>query len=300
MLKFKPITLADKTRINQYIKREQHRNSECTFTNFYMWHKSYGIDWAVYEDGLVIRPQVGGEFWFLPPYGQADDEKYRETILAMQAYAEMNGQKFLLQGITETEKMRLEQLFPQMIFTEDRDIEDYLYLAEDLRELKGRKYHSKRNHISYFMKNYDYKYEPLTKDMLKEAWSFLEEWCKQKGEMLGEEHFPNMLLCEKNAIRLAFEAFDELDYRGAVIRVDGKIRAFTLGEMLNDNTAVIHIEKGDYTIRGIYPTLNQLFVAEFSDAVYINREEDAGDEGLRKAKLSYYPYELVKKYKGVF
>ena len=178
-------------------------------------------------------------------------------------------------------------------------LEDYLYNGDDLRELKGRKYHSKRNHLSNFRKNYpDYEYQSLTADMLEDVWEYINLWCKQK-ECSGK--FSPGLICEKQAIREALDHFGELDYKGAVIRLNGQIEAFTMGEKINDETVVIHVEKANGTINGLYSAINQEFLLhQWPDVAFVNREEDTGDEGLRKAKMSYHPVALVKKYKGVY
>ena len=150
-----------------------------------------------------------------------------------------------------------------------------------------------------FRKDYpDYEYQPLTADMLEDVWEYINLWCKQK-ECSGK--FSPGLICEKQAIREALDHFGELDYKGAVIRLNGQIEAFTMGEKINDETVVIHVEKANGTINGLYSAINQEFLLhEWPDVAFVNREEDTGDEGLRKAKMSYHPVALVKKYKGVY
>ena len=218
----------------------------------------------------------------------------------MIATAKELGQEFCIKAVQEKHKNILKDLFAERFeFTPERENFDYIYDAQSLRTLAGRKLHSKRNHLNYFLNNTNYTYEVLTKDNLAEAKDFLEEWCQQKA-CDKQKKLDDMLVCEREAIGEIFEVFDELDCVGALIRIDGKVKAFTLGEMLNKNTAVIHVEKADHEVRGLYPAINQLFLNNnFPEATLVNREEDTGDEGLRKAKLSYYPEELLTKYKGV-
>jgi len=298
MLEFKTVTLEDKDTITQYLRKEERENSVCTFTNFFIWGKSYNIQWCIFQDTLLIRSNFEESYGYLPPYGQPNDEIYMQAVQAMRACAEEQGHKFALQGVTEKEKERLQRLFPQLIFTHDRDIDDYVYSAEDLQTLSGRKYHSKRNHLSYFLKNNNYTYEKLSAEHLQEAWVFLETWWNQKMKIADDAEIPQMLFYEKDAIRTAFAYFDALDCQGAVIKINGEIKAFAIGEMLNFHTAVIHVEKADPSIRGLYPAINQMFAKEWTEAHYINREEDTGEEGLRKAKLSYHPHHMVQKYKA--
>jgi hypothetical protein len=215
-------------------------------------------------------------------------------------YFAAQGKPLVLRAVTESFAKILEEQCPGMFqLEEERDLEDYLYSGDDLRQLKGRKYHSKRNHLSNFRKNYpDYVYEPVTVEMLDDVWEYIERWCAQK-ECNGK--FSDGLICEKKAIREALDYFEQLPFKGAVIRIDGQIEAFTMGEMLNADTVVIHVEKANGIINGLYGAINQEFLLhEWPEVAFVNREEDTGDEGLRKAKQSYYPVDLVKKYKGVY
>ena len=298
MLEFKDLELEDKEIINKYLAKSQSKGSESSFTNFYMWRKSYNVKYAIYNDWLIVRSGCEKKWWYLPPYGEGDD--LAGTIEEIIATADALGQKFAVKAVQEKHKDILENLFAERFeFTPERENFDYIYDAQSLRTLAGRKLHSKRNHLNYFLNNTNYAYESLTKDNLQEALDFLEEWCGQKA-CDKQKQLDDMLVCEKDAIKEIFAVFDELDCVGALIRIDGKVKAFTLGEMLNKDTAVIHVEKADHEIRGLYPAINQLFLSNnFPQASFVNREEDTGDEGLRKAKLSYYPQELLSKYKGV-
>ena len=300
MIEFKDLTLEDKSIIDQYFQIVQPRNSECTFTNMFIWRDCYEVQWTIIEGLLIIKPGQMEETWILQPYGDYTNCDLRKVFAQLDEYFSSQGLPFIMRAVTESFAELLETEYPGMFYLEDeRDLADYMYLGEDLRELKGRKYHSKRNHLSNFHKNYpDYVYEPMTADMVEEVWQYLEEWCGQKacsGSLDAGLH------CEQKAIREALNHFEALDYKGAVIRIDGKIAAFTLGEMLNDETVVVHVEKANGTITGLYGVINQEFLLhEWPEAKYVNREEDTGAEGLRKAKLSYHPVELIKKYKGVY
>ena len=300
MIEFKDLTLEDKPIINQYFQAVQPRNSECTFTNMFIWRDCYEVQWTIIDGLLIIKPGQMEETWILQPYGDYTNCDLRKVFAQLDEYFSSQGLPFIMRAVTESFAELLETEYPGMFYLEDeRDLADYMYLGEDLRELKGRKYHSKRNHLSNFHKNYpDYVYEPMTADMVEEVWQYLEEWCGQKacsGSLDAGLH------CEQKAIREALNHFEALDYKGAVIRIDGKIVAFTLGEMLNDETVVVHVEKANGTITGLYSAINQEFLLhEWPEAKYVNREEDTGAEGLRKAKLSYHPVELIKKYKGVY
>lgn len=177
-------------------------------------------------------------------------------------------------------------------YIEERDYFDYIYLGEDLRNLKGRKYQKKRNHINAFLKDYEgrYFYKKLEKGDFKECLHVLDEWGKDREDI-------DSVVNEKIAVEKVFMNYDSLDIKVGGIYIDNKLEAFTFGEYLNPNMALIHIEKANPDIRGLYPMINKLFLEnEFSDVEFVNREEDLGLEGLRKAKLSYYPHKFVEKY----
>ena len=300
MISFKNLTLDDKDIINQYFRQVQPRNSECTFTNLFIWRDCYAVQWAIVENLLIIKPGQGEESWILQPYGDYTACDLPSVFAQLDEYFSAQGLPLIMRAVSEEFAAFLEANYPGMFYLEDeRDLADYMYLGEDLRELKGRKYHSKRNHLSNFRKNYpEYVYEPMTVAMLDEVWAYQEAWCREKtcSQAAGSG-----LHCEQKAIREALDHFEVLDYQGAVIRLNGKIAAYTLGEMLNDNTVVIHVEKANGEVNGLYGAINQEFLLHaWPDVQYVNREEDTGAEGLRKAKLSYHPIELVKKYKGVY
>ncbi len=300
MIEFKSLTLEDKPIINQYFRDVQPRNSECTFTNLFIWRDCYEVQWAIVNGLLIIKPGQHDETWVLQPYGDYEACDLRDVFEQLDEYFSEQGLPFIMRAITEPFAKLLENEYPNMFYLEEeRDLADYMYLGDDLRELKGRKYHSKRNHLSNFRKNYpEYKYEAMTSEMVEEVWMYLESWCQQKA---CSGSLDSGLHCEQKAIREALDHFDVLDYKGAVIRLEDKIAAFTLGEKLNDDTVVIHVEKAEGSITGLYSAINQEFLLhEWPEIQYVNREEDTGAEGPRKAKLSYHPIELVKKYKGVF
>ena len=174
----------------------------------------------------------------------------------------------------------------------DRDQFDYVYPAKSLAGLSGRKLHKKKNHLNSFLKNVDHKYLPLEKSLVEAVLDMQEDWCRMRECSLHPE-----LLDEDHAVFEALQQFGRLDYIGGVILVEGKVEAFSLGEMLNPGTAVIHIEKANPGIPGLYAAINQMFAQNaWGKAEYINREQDLGVEGLRKAKLSYQPHHLVEKY----
>jgi len=175
-----------------------------------------------------------------------------------------------------------------------RDHFDYVYASSDLVSLAGRRFHSKKNFLNRFEKHHPtLQYLPLAENLIPECIRVLDRWCLNRDC----ERNP-VLQAEVDAVRQAFIHFDSLDLAGGTILIDGQVEAFTLGGRLNAETAVIHIEKADPDIHGLFAVINQRFVREqWASVPWINREQDLGEENLRKAKLSYQPARLVEKFK---
>jgi hypothetical protein len=169
---------------------------------------------------------------------------------------------------------------------------DTIFRSNDLIHLSGRKYHRKKNHLNNFLKNIQFEYRNLDMELVECFLDMQDHWCRlkecaEKPELLQEDY----------AIYQALIHFEELGFTGGAIQIDSRVEAFSLGERLNPNTAVIHVEKANPDITGLYGAINQVFCSRaWSGIEYINREQDMGIEGLRKAKKSYYPHHMINKY----
>lgn len=288
-IRFKHPKLEDRDLINSYLRYSNKRSCEMTFASLYLWSGHYNTGFAVVEDMLVLG-KTSGAAAFAMPAGPADTKKTLDTLMA---YCEEKGMPFRLYDVTKEDFARLEGFYPGMLeITYDRDYADYVYEAEKLRTLSGKKYHGKKNHINKFKALYpDWGYEPITKDNLEECFQMGLRWRELNGCEEDEEKHAEICVA-LNYLRL----FEELEMRGGALRVDGKIVAFTIGEPVNRDTLVVHIEKAFAEIQGAYTMINQQFAEhEGAGFTYMNREEDMGEEGLRKAKLSYKPVFLVEK-----
>lgn len=188
---------------------------------------------------------------------------------------------------------KVEELFPgKFDFEPLRDSFDYIYLTENLINLPGKKFHGKRNHIAAFMRENEWSYEPITADNLDECRAMNAEW-----ERRNREKDPEAMDDELDAINISFENYFDLGFVGGLLRANGEVVAFTFGEEMNPEVFCTHIEKAYADVRGAYPMINLEFAANaLSQYKYINREDDTGSEGLRKAKLSYCPDILLEKY----
>lgn len=292
-INFKQITLEDKGLFDKFFQQRRYENAHFNFTNLFMWRKAYNIKWTVEEECLCIMAGRENEYFVLPPFASQGADMARALDKMMEHFAE-NKWLFNLRGAEKSTLEMVETAKPGLFtWVPERDNFDYVYYAQDLIELKGRKYHSKKNHVNSFKKAYSgYSYLPLTTDLMGMCINMLIEWCEKK-----DCYQDDILASETNAIIEALESYPYLGLTGGVIMLDGKVEAFTFGEQLNQDTAVIHVEKANPDIRGVYAVINQEFCRNnWQRMKYINREEDMGIEGLRKAKESYHPAKMVEKY----
>ncbi len=289
ILEFKPVTLEQKPLFESYISKSHQRGSECAFSNLFVWRDCYHIYWAQAYDFLLLKVKRNGVDFYIQPFGGKDEDlpKLMEDLLA-----EHGGEPFEMHGIYDFTKERFEKIFPKMEFEDDRDNWDYVYLREKLANMSGRKLHGQKNHYNAFVKAHpDFIYETINNDNMIECLNFGEQWCDDHME-----EDPS-LAEEKMAIQQAFLNWEQLDLRGGCIRFDGKVQAFSIGKKINEDTAVLHVEKADHNVRGLYTAITKEFAAhEWDDVVYLNREEDMGHPGLRTAKEALHPEMMIKKY----
>lgn len=230
-------------------------------------------------------------FCFFPVGDYKKGEELKKTIYTIKEYFDSEGWKLIFSRVTKQQMGILDELGIEYNATEDRDNADYVYTVKSLSTLAGKKLDGKRNHINKFKKLYSYEYEKISPLNIKDCKNIVEKWYSQRGqdnESLTHERTANYQLLDNYGL---------LGLKGALIRVNGEAEAFTVGEQLNKNTAVIHVEKANPGIHGIYTVINQQFINnEWLHMEYVNREQDLGIPGLRKAKLSYNPDHLIEKY----
>lgn len=287
---FKRPELEDKEIISSYFAKAPSRSCERTFANVYLWSRHYHVKYAIVEDALVF---VDDEFELAYAYPAGKPEAVKQALEKLMEYSKEQGVSFKLYNVTEENFAQLDEFYPGRFTVEyDRDEADYVYEREKLDTLAGKKLHGKRNHINKFKSLYeDWSYESLTDDNVEECFQMALKWRNQNG--CDEDEEKNAEMCVTlNSLRL----YKQLEMVGGMIRVNGQIVAFCIGEPVCDDTFVVHVEKAFPDVEGAYPMINQQFVQhECMDYMYVNREEDTGAEGLRKAKLSYRPVFLVEK-----
>ncbi len=272
--------------LHSVLGQAQPMSCEYAASNLIGWCEHYGAEIANVKDCLVSKIKNNNLFGF--PKG----DNWREALLEIKA----NYDEPSFYGLIEDEKAKLEETFPQEYnFYPSRNNFDYIYKVSDLATLSGKKYHSKRNHISYFKKNYDWSYEEISTANLDECIEMNEQWF-----LMNVDKDPNGIDAEREVLKLAFDNFERFGFLGGILRVNGRVVAFTFGEELNETTFVTHFEKAFSDIRGAYPIINMLFAERtLTSYEYVNREDDVGSEGLRKAKLSYHPAILLEKFTAV-
>jgi uncharacterized protein len=289
---FKALELSDKDFIGEKLRAYQPETSELTFTNLFIWRGHYGFQWSVYDRWLlVIGANSENGVQALPPIGPPS----RGDITRMLLEWMRDEKKIADPRIDRADNRLISELegMPELISEPVRDHYDYVYRTEDLIQLTGKSYRAKRNHLNYLNRTYRIVYEPMRESHLEACLGLAGTWCdvRRCKEDLN-------LVGEWDAIREALGNFGSLELDGAVILIDGRVEAFTLGELLNPDTAVVHIEKANTEIRGLYTVVNQQFCEKrWKDVPFINREQDLGEPGLRTAKLSYNPERLVEKYR---
>lgn len=290
MLDFREPVLEDKAWASPILKKSGYFGCEYSFGNIMMWSGIYGNKIARYGNFLLTCSEGNG-LSFAFPAGEGD---LKAVICEMEKYAAVKDEKLRIFGVTERGIEKLENLFlGKFSFELKRDSCDYIYLTEKLAELKGKKFHGKRNHISAFEKAFpNWKYEEITKDNIHLCIDMNKRWVSE-----NMERNPRDLSNEQKAIKTAFDNFFDLGFTGGFITANDSVVAYTMGEEINGETFCTHIEKAFGDVRGAYPIINREFAKNtIGKWKYVNREEDLGEEGLRKAKLSYQPDILFEKY----
>ena len=298
MIDFQRPQLSDKPWVDELLRAADYRGCEYNFTTLYAWADAYDQGIARVGDFLVGHLCGALGCSYLYPAGRGD---VVPVIQTMERDAAEKGRPFRMVCLTARQMEELERLFPgQYKFQADRDGFDYLYEIDRLADLGGKKLHAKRNHINRFMDNNpSWVYEDITPDTLGECMKMDREWYRRAMIREGLEEEPD-LGDEGRALRLAMDHYQELGLEGGLIRVYGEVVAFTMGDPLSSDTYDVHFEKAYGELQGAYAMINREFARRVRQrhpqVKYLNREDDMGVEGLRKAKESYYPDLMVEKY----
>lgn len=292
MIEFKPISLEWKNLYEQNRVDGAERGCDYTFANLYLWGRQRA---AIIREQFVVFSQFDRRSMYLYPMGAGEKKPVLDAIIAD---SKERGITCRIYSITAEEKQILEDLYPGMFrFHCDRDTFDYVYAIDDLADLKGRKFQRKRNHLHRFYEEVPgYRAEPLNEENLPLVRQMVEQWyaVKQQENPEADYHF------ERTALLKALRDYQKLGMEGLVLLDGETVLAVTLGSMASAQTFDVHFEKARWDMDGAYAAINCAFAqyirGKYPDIRFLNREDDMGMEGLRKAKLSYHPHHMIEKY----
>ncbi len=289
ILDFREPELSDRKWADELLAGSGFRGCIYTFGNNYVWRKVYNIQICRYKDFYMLRntDHTDGQPRFFFPAGRGD---LHEAIAVLREYCSGLGVPLMMTANKQSTEWLIAN-YPEVRAEGDRDGFDYVYNSADLAELKGKKYHSKRNHLNRFYEN-DWSFEPITAANIPDCVSVLDQWLAANSTEPDADK-----QTEAAVVRESLDHFAALGYYGGLLRVSGEPQAFTFGEKSSEDTFVVHAEKALLNYQGAYTAVNCEFAKTIAGQYrYINREEDAGSPGLRKAKLSYHPAFMEEKY----
>ena len=290
MLSFKEITLNDREELRRYMYNGGELSCESAFYNLLTWGKIYRNMYAVCDGQMIIRSNLGDREIFRLPFGN----DFHKGMALIKEYCGEHNPTFWVQ-----EGERLSRFLPEYsteyALEEKRDASDYIYSREALADLAGKKYHSKRNHIAAFSREFDWHFEPLTDGNTEKIRECAEKWYAENGGRMDK-----YMQIEKDGIDLLLSKRETFGVLGGGIFVGEQAVAFTLGTAISEKMFDTHAEKALADYRTAYTVINNAFAKNvLTGFEYINREDDMGLEGLRRAKLSYHPQMILKKYSCV-
>ena len=294
VLECHPISIADKQIYEVYLRESSPRGCEYSFANLFLW----GEQKITYFAGhAVIFSRFGTRFLYPYPVGVGDK---RAVLDAIFEDAAARGIEWRFSGVLPREKEELETLCPDTFtFAFPEGSHDYVYDINDLADLAGRKDHGKRNHCKRFETLYpDHRIDPISSANLEDVRGMAQKWYEEREEG-GDGEFD----LEKIAIERALANYRELELDGLVLYVGDEIVAVTMGNRMTEDTVDVNFEKALSGFDGAYAYINRTFARylreKYPDVRFLNREEDMGIEGLRRAKQSYYPHHRVEKYRAI-
>ena len=296
MLDFKKPEISDKKWVDECLKHANSMNCEYTFGNLFIWSDVYQTEICCYKNFFICRWKSEEGMSYSLPLGEGD---FTDAVNAIIHDAKEKGIVPTIYGVTQGYLMMLQEAFTgKFRYVYDTGFNDYIYATEKMASLSGKKYHGKRNHITNFKKNFpDWSFEEINRFNIDECIALHMKWLDNKNEENNEEYAE-----EFEAVLKAFKNYEALGLKGGMIRANGEVIAYTMGEgQTSGKCFVSHFEKAPADIQGAYAIINQEFTKNcLMDYQYVNREEDLGIEGLRKAKQSYHPEIILEKCVAIY
>ncbi len=289
---FKTLTLNDQPIFRAKEKAAPPVTSDAVFTNLFIWRSYYRPQWAEACGCLCLIAEPEGEAPFgFPPVGPGDQLAALDFTAAA---LKERGASPVFQRVPEPLVEKIEAAQSPYAWEHDRDNDDYVYSRERVATLAGRKMHQKKNHYNYFVSHNQFECLPIGRELLPSLLAVQENWLATKEE----QNVPlSQLRCEIESVHELLLHLDDLNQMGMAIKIDGKIEAFTIGELVAPDTIVVHLEKANYDIRGLFVATASHFSRQMPESVlYINREQDLGLPGLRHSKESLKPEFMRRKF----
>jgi hypothetical protein len=286
---FRPVNLEDREFFQLHYSKYPIFHSDYSFTNIICWNHYAHYQFAYVNSNLILSSQINGVTRFRPPIGPKDVDLLKNVI----KLAESENNNIILDFIENETANWIKSVIPSKKLEPDRDQFDYVYRTQDLATLPNRTYQSIRHELNKFKRKYTYHLESISPYKNAEIKEFLNQWYSEKKVEVDP-----MLVYEKKALLFCIDHYEDLKIDGLLIRINGEIGAISIFDSLNENTAIVHFEKGLTKYSGIYKAINAetaLILAKHYQ--YINREGDLGNQGLRIAKTRYHPYHMVMVYK---
>lgn len=294
LIEFKLLDINDAKIFNNYLGDYDFKTYEYSFLNLYLWRKYCKVEYSIIKNALIVKKDEEGKgSFFMQPLGYSCKD-LDDIIKELIEYKQKNNKmKFLFGDIEEPFLKILEERYRDGIeYYKDINNFDYIYETEKLINLNGDKLRKRKSQYNQFVMNYDFEIKDIhDKKVAKDCIRYAKHW------FINQPYKNNQLVFEVEGIEDVLNNLDYLNAIGMAVYVHGNIVGFTIGERVNSNMAIIHIEKGDTNYKGIYAFINRTFAKKYlKDIIYINRQEDIGIEGLKRAKLAYDPIRLEKKY----
>jgi len=297
MLHFKPIQLESLSEFNFYFQFENYRTCDFTIGGMFMWVSYFKYEYSIFKDTLFMKGVSEMNLLdtvFSVPIGKLPIE---DSMALLINYCKKKGITLILSAVPESIINFLQSKF-SFICTKLENWSDYLYDIQSLASLSGKLYQKKRNHVNRFLQLYsNYSYTEITISNLPEIISFFQEYNSNNNK--------KNLIFQQEAMMTDFilNHYSNFNFLGICLKINNNIAGFIFGEILHD-TLYIHVNKAEKSYEGIYEFMNKVFIIEtlksYPHLEYVNKEEDVGDEGLRKSKLSYHPIKLLNKYNLIF
>ncbi|MDD5595203.1 MAG: phosphatidylglycerol lysyltransferase domain-containing protein [Candidatus Omnitrophica bacterium] len=292
-MKLHKLTLRNKALFNRYLGLSRHELSVYTFENIYIWKGLFRIYWVIIHGCLCVffQDQIG-TFLYLGPLAKELNPEVTTEVFKLLDGFNRNKEISRIENVEEKDL----EFYRSLGFACSKKSVDYVCLREDLVELKGNRFKSKRSSLNYFLKNYEFQYLPFKKTHLDDCLKLYLAWAKERAKSNQDILYQGMLKDSLNALKILLDNYKSLNCLGRIVKVNNKIKAFTFGFKLNSDTFCVLYEIADLSQKGLAQFIFREFCSQLKDFKYINVMDDSGLENLRQVKFSYKPVKLLPAY----